>query len=221
MFEELKGKPFMRRARTIYLQWHRGDVPEMGRGCMARDVRFKLEQPLGLAEGKMPKKAEFELYDLQEDPWEQKNLAAQKPDIVAAMREGYEEWFADVKKERNFLPPRIHLGSEHENPSMLTRQDWRGPDVHRGRLSNGHWEVFVARPGKYRVTLHVDAADSERTGRVELGATIKEAAIPAKQTKLTIESIEWPRGEGRLTAFASKDGQKVGANYLEVERLGD
>ena len=84
------------------------------------------------------------------DPFEEKDLAADKPEDVAKLKEEYETWFADVTR-KGFAPPRIVIGSEKENPVRLSRQDWRGP---KGRLDGskargiGNWsqkEAVVTR----------------------------------------------------------------------------
>ena len=110
----LRGETIAWPDRTLYFQWHRGDEPEPYRNCAALTPRYKL------VNGK-------ELYDLTEDPAEERDLAARHPDVVARLRKGYEAWFQDVSATRGYAPPRIHLGTPHENPVTLTRQDWRGP----------------------------------------------------------------------------------------------
>lgn len=104
--------------RMLFTQWHRGDQPEAFRDSAVRTQRYKL------INGK-------ELYDLEADPAESHDIAAAHPDIVAELRKGYSEWFASVSAVRHFIPPRIYIGTEHENPVVLTRQDWRVPPGER------------------------------------------------------------------------------------------
>src|SRR5205814_1227800 len=126
---------------------------EKFRAFAARGPRYKLVQPLGVPPGKLPERPAFHLYDLADDPYEQKDLAAEKPDVVERMKKGYDEWFADVSKERGFDPPRIHLGAQAQPRTVLTRQDWRGPQAGWGPKSLGYWEVHVAREGRYDLAL--------------------------------------------------------------------
>src|SRR5262249_19393103 len=72
--------------RTLYLQWHRGDEPELYRACAARSQKYKLVQPEGAGAQKMPAKVVFQLYDIEADPYEEHDLAAKLPDVVAAMK---------------------------------------------------------------------------------------------------------------------------------------
>ena len=125
--------------RYFFTQWHRGDVPERFRACAVVSQRYKL------VDGK-------ELYDLQEDPCEKTDIAAENPDTVAAMRAAYQEWFEDVSATRGYDPPPIHIGTPHENPVVLTRQDWRGAE---GWADNrrGWWELHVAKAAAYDLLL--------------------------------------------------------------------
>ena len=59
-------------------------------------------------------KPEIELYNLVEDPEENNNLAEERPDVVAALRERMEAWIAKRETETGFTNP------------MLTQGDWHG-----------------------------------------------------------------------------------------------
>jgi hypothetical protein len=217
LLRALQGREFAPPDRVICLQLHRADVPEMGRACMARGPRYKIVQPLGVGEGKTLDKTEFELYDIINDPYEQANLAAKQPDVVQEMRKRYETWFTDVTKQRRYEPPRIILGSDRENPSLLTRQDWRG--AKSGPRREGYWKISVERPGKYRVTVVADAAAGERTAHVRLGTSDSEAKIVSDRA--IIDNLEWKKGDGRLEAWLMNGAERFGVKYLEVERMGD
>ena len=215
----LKGEKFEAINRNIYLQWHRGDAPEPGRACMARGPRWKIVQPNGVPEGQNLKKGSFELYDILNDPYEQTNLAAKQPDIVEKMQKEYEAWFEDVRKERNFKHPRIHLGSEKEPAAYLTRQDWRGSGGKWDGKSEGHWDVVIARPGKYRVTLTTDGAERVRTGHLKIGDATLEAKVVGADA--LFDKLEWKKGEARIDAWVIDRKERTGARYLWVERVGD
>lgn len=192
--------------RTLYTQWHRGDEPILYRNCMARSQRWKL------VNGK-------ELYDIPADPGETKDVAAQHPDIVAKMRKGYEEWFKDVSATRGYAPPRIVLGAPEENPSLLTRQDWRGPQAGWAPTSLGHWEVSIARPGKYRIRLLFAPVADEASVQCAVGAVRLTAIVPKGAREATLEPAALEPGDARLEAWATTGASTVGVHYVEVTRL--
>jgi hypothetical protein len=99
-----------------------------------------------------------ELYDLEADPAESRDLSKSQPGRLAEFNTGYEAWFRDVASTRNFEPPRIYLGTAHENPVLLTRQDWRGPQASWAPGGLGYWEVDVRQAGDYELTLIFPAA---------------------------------------------------------------
>ena len=63
------------------------------------------------------------------------------------MHAEYLAWFKDVAATRGFEPVRIEIGGQRENPTILTRQDWRGPRAGWGPNDLGYWEVEVAARG--------------------------------------------------------------------------
>ncbi|HUT33812.1 MAG TPA: arylsulfatase [Planctomycetota bacterium] len=192
--------------RTLYTQWHRGDEPIMYRSCMARTQRWKL------VNGK-------ELYDMPADPGERKNVAAQHGDIVAKMRKGYEAWFKDVSATRGYDPPRIVLGAPEENPSLLTRQDWRGPQAGWAPTSLGHWEVSVAKEGKYRIRLLFAPVDAESSVQCSVGAVRVTAIVPKGAKEATLEDAALEAGDARLEAWVTTGQATVGVHYVIVRRL--
>ncbi|MBL7139963.1 MAG: arylsulfatase [Planctomycetes bacterium] len=200
-------------ARTLFFQWHRGDEPELYRSAAAREPRWKLVMP-GSA-----KKPVFELYDIPADPGEKQDVAAGHPEIVQRLRAAYEAWLKDVSATRGYDPPRIYLGSTHENPVRLSRQDWRGPDAGWTPTSLGYWEVHVAQAGAYEVAFLFQPAKKERTAVFELGDVRSSAKVPAGDGRCTFENVTLKAGDGRLHARLEGDGPPVGVNYVIVKRV--
>lgn len=141
LLPQLAGAAFP--ARTLFFQWHRGDAPEPGRSCAAIESRWKWARPGAPKDPAM-------LFDLEADPNETKDVAAEHPKEVERLAAAYDAWFKDVSSTRGFAPPRIRLGTQPLD--VLTRQDWRGPKAGWGKDSAGHWEV-EAEPGEYEVTI--------------------------------------------------------------------
>ena len=81
----LLGKQTALAERTLFFQWHRGDVPERDRACAARSRRYKLVQPAG-REGASPLKPAWALYDMIADPGERQNLIDAQADVAANLR---------------------------------------------------------------------------------------------------------------------------------------
>ena len=215
----LRGEATAWPERTLYFQWHRGDEPQLGRAFAARGPRYKLVQALGTEERGQAPEPRFELFDLVEDPFEMHDLAGDQPAIVAALRAGYEAWFRDVSATRGYAPPRIVAGSPHENPTILTRQDWRGPRAGWAADSLGHWEIEIARRGTYRITLRFPAESAPVAAQVAIGATTLAGEAPSGASQCVFEPVELEAGPARIEASLRREGEPYGPHYVEIEHL--
>jgi len=184
-----------------------------------------------------------QLYDVSTDPHQDKDVAAQHPDIAAAMRKHYEQWWA--KTYPQFEQKRyIHLGSEKANPVMLYSCDWRGSYADNfGNLAAGNqigsWDVVVEREGQYRITLSRwhPAADCALDAPLE-GPSGRGKAVPIAKARVKVGDADRSRptasGQKRVsftlpldagktqlsTWFYDEDGEELcSAYYTRVERL--
>jgi hypothetical protein len=191
--------------RTMFFQWHRGDAPELYRACAARNQRWKM------VNGK-------ELYDLQNDPAEAKDLAAERPEVLAKLRGEYEAWFRDVTA-KGFEPTRISIGTSHENPVMLTRQDWRGPRAGWDENSLGYWEVQVAATAPCEFSVRFAPAKADGVARVKLNGASVEKKIQKGDVEAALGRGMVRSGPGRLEAEVQAGDTAIGVHYVTVRRV--
>ncbi|MCS7023659.1 MAG: arylsulfatase [Bryobacteraceae bacterium] len=199
----IAGKSFP--PRTLFFQWHRGEVPQPHRNAAAHDGRFKL------VNGE-------ELYDLKLDFAESRNIASEQPALVRKLRAAYDRWFADVASTRNFVPPRIFLGTDHEDPVTLTRQDWRGPKAGWDAASVGYWEVDVQREGRYDITVRMAVLPADGTAHFSLNGVRLEKPLPAGVSEVSWKGIGLKAGAGRLETQIQVGERTFGAHYVDVAR---
>lgn len=210
--------------RNIYMQWHRGNTPERYRNYAVITPQFKLHRP-------SPEKAD-ELYDLNADPLETTDLAADNPSLVDELRAAYDAWFDDIEATRPdpFAAPRIVIGAAGEGHVVLTRQDWRISDdgsADMGELAGwmgttpGWWEVDVVAPTSAIVEVRLDAFAWSRPdihGTVNLRVGDAEYAQPwVLQVTCYTFAVDIPSGETIIEAFA--DGGPTGrrsALYVDL-----
>jgi arylsulfatase A-like enzyme len=202
--------------RHLFFQWHRGDEPQRYRAFAVRNQRYKLARAEG-ANQPPQGPARFELFDIEADPAEAHDLASQQPELVAALRQAYDRWFDDVSATRGYEPPRIHVGAPQENPSLLTRQDWRGPQAGWSATSVGHWEIHAA-AGRYDIAILVAAADTPRTVHLRIGQTQRQRPLPASSTEVVFGELTLPAGDARLEAWIEADQQTTGPRYVRLQR---
>lgn len=99
-----------------------------------------------------------ELYNLETDPLQQKNIIAAHGLIAAKMRKSLDQWWTEVGEKAN-EPQRVIIGSDEENPKLLTACEWLDVFIDQQRqvrvadLKNGYWELDVAEAGEYEFEL--------------------------------------------------------------------
>jgi len=181
-----------------------------------------------------------ELYDIKADPAQKSDIADGHPQVVAKLREAYEDWWADVSKRFDEYCE-IIIGSDMQNPTRLMSHDWHTPEVpwsqssvRSGMQANGFWAVEIERDGSYAFEL--------RRWPKELDAPINEAAdggkaITATKARLKIADVDVTKpvptdahgvtfkvglkaGKTRLqTWFTDDQGTSLGAYYVYAKRL--
>jgi arylsulfatase A-like enzyme len=201
----LLGKKAKLPERRLVIQWHRGDVPLAYNNCAVITLRWKLVNG-------------NELYDIQNDRSEKNDLATNYPDIVRALRDHYDRWFAEIIRQNRFQPPRIILGSDQENPVTLTRQDWRGPDAGWNPASTGHWEVEVERIGTYTVTVRFGKLRQPAQAALTIGDRQSTQPAATGAQSVVFENVTLQPGPTRLRAVVAVDGKDYGAGYVDVQR---
>jgi arylsulfatase A-like enzyme len=102
--------------------------------------------------------ADRELYDLSSDPMQVNNVIQKYPEVIQKMRAHLDNWWNEVKGIAN-VPQRVVIGSDKQNPMMLSSCDWI--DVYldteslmgTGMHKNSYWNLLVDQPGEYEFEL--------------------------------------------------------------------
>jgi arylsulfatase A-like enzyme len=203
--------------RTLFVHSQRIEHPEKWRQCAVMTARWRL------INGK-------ELYDLRADPGQRTDIADRHPEVVKELRAGYEKWYADISPRFGEYC-QIVLGSDKENPALLSAHDWHGEIVPWNHESmkklprvNGFWAVEIEKAGTYRFTLRHHPASAGCVlravrGRVQVGKVEEVKAVAAGATEVTVE-LKLAPGKTRLqTWLEEKDNTARGAFYVEVKRV--
>lgn len=209
--------------RTIVIQSHRGDEPQKFHNFMLRTTRWKLVHPSGFGRESFSGQPRLELFDMQADPLEMQNVAGAHPDIVRDLTARYSQWFADVSSTRpdNYAPPRIVIGTEHEQVTDLSRQDWR----HRhGRPwaadSRGVWllDNQHTQPGdNWLVEVRFDPARQASRVEIRVNGKVSSVDVEPGQTSCHIHGLRMPRGECELEAVVVEGPLERGAFQVTLQ----
>lgn len=208
--------------RTYYVQWHRGDAPVRYRAFAARNAKYKLVCPNRRDTSTNPEEVDFQLYDMQADPLEMNDIAGEKPEIVEQMRRGYDAWLDDVSRDHGYEAPKIHIGTPHENPSILTRQDWRGPNASWSNDGLGYWELAVPKSGTFEVTCNVPPLKRAATATLQIQDKQYTVDLEPGTEHYGFPEIALKASDAeRLETWVEEEGREkpYGVMFVFVERV--
>jgi arylsulfatase/arylsulfatase A len=208
--------------RQLVFQTHRGNVPQRFNHFALHEDHWKLVHPSGFGTETLDGSPKLELYNLRQDPRQQNDLAASRPDVKKRLTKAYEAWFADVSSTRrdNYAPPRIVIGTTHEPITVLTRQDWRhtkGKPWASG--SNGFWLLDNAEAGAYALEIILTSSDLPAgKATIKCGDASSTIPIAASQQRGHTVTIEVPQGPLQLAVAIDFDGKDQGPHQLVMTR---
>ncbi len=195
--------------------------------------------------GQRYKLANGRLFDLIEDPGEKHDLAAERPEIVRRLRGEFVRWFHEVTAGQVFEPVAIPVGRTDENPVELQASwaalegehtnytflgyDWDTIDGWREPGESAAWQIDVARPGPYRVTVSYGAAPESAGSRFRLGVgecsvegPVEATATPDVFIRRRIGTLELAAGPAKLVVepVAVEGEELMRLNRIWLEHLG-
>ena len=207
--------------RQVILQTHRGNVPQKFHHFALHEDSWKLVHPSGFGKERFSDEPQLQLYDLGKDPRQQKDVSAEHPDVFKRLKQGYEDWFADVSSTRpdNYTPPRIVVGTKHEKQSVLTRQDWRHASGRPwGADSNGYWLLETREPGDYEVELIFKGDHPSGKATITAASAVVPLDIPANKPRGHFSQIQLPAGKLRLSVNVVLGGKTQGPHQVILTR---
>ncbi len=147
-----------------------------------------------------------QLFDIQADPGQRNDVAADHPNVVEQLRCEYEKWWETVS-ERFDDDPAIIIGSDNEPVSMITTHDWHNENsecawnqgmVRQGLRCNGYWAIDAARPGRYEFELRRWPRQEDRGMTEGIPGEIVDwytggNALPLKEARIQVGECEGSR----------------------------
>ena len=204
--------------RSFFSYWTR-KFPELYNNVAIQKGEFKLV-------GKTDFDAslqEFELYNLVEDPFEKNNLVTQNNEKATSLKAEMDQLISELGTSPNLVnPPLIKVGTPHENPVYLNRNDaggqrgvWNQEEVY------SHWKVDLQK-GVYCLKFKfLKPLMGGGEMFLELGQQILKKHNSMTESDLLVwEDVSLPQGSFDFTPFYRK-GRR--SNYfplwVEIERV--
>ncbi|MFC2116372.1 arylsulfatase [Bacteroidota bacterium] len=205
--------------RILFFEWGRGYLMKY-RNFAALKGNYKL---VGNTAGQS-KIEDFELFDLESDPQEKYNVLTENPDMATTLKTEIDNWYDEIiaEKNNNRIFP-AYIGTTHENPVILNRNDAKGtPVAWTGENVLNYWDVKVLEDGVYNITYHFIKPINE-PGKACLKLypyNIAEAVNSPGISEWTFDNVKINQGDYRLLPYYQTGARKfVFPLYVSVNRM--
>ncbi|PWJ57779.1 arylsulfatase A-like enzyme [Dyadobacter jejuensis] len=213
----MEGKEVAWANRPLFFYWTRS-YPELYQNIALQTEGYKL---VGMTDYDA-KINDFELYDLAKDPFEKDNIIAQNLDKAKVLKQDMDHIFKELITSKNLVDPQpIVVGSEHENPVILNRNDAEGErGIWNQEEIYGKWKVAVE-PGVYNLKFKF-IRPVEGGGQMYLET--KDGVFQKKNATKEADTIDMERVSlramtGDLVPFYTVKGKRIFPFWVEIERV--
>lgn len=183
-----------------------------------------------------------ELYDLESDPSEKRDISAQNPEVVRELRGKFEAWFEEVTSGQSYERVPIEIGREDENPveiDITWGEAFGGVTIRheryiRDRAENWgeigdfvRWKIEAVKEGIYEVTLAYSCPPKEAGSifRISIGNSHIDCKVEPTPDwevfqKRVVGKILVPRGQNfleiRPVSIKGKELMKLHKIWLKL-----
>ena len=214
---KIDGKNFLNKSteeRSFFSYWTRKS-PELYQNMSLNKGNYKL---VGNTNYDSPIER-FELFDIDNDPYEMENLIENKKELAIQMKLEMDNIYNELINSKNIKnKPRIIIGSEFENPTYLNRNDASGQ---RGIWAQneifGFWRI-KALSGKYNFRFkfnNLNLTSGEMV--IELGSQVYSKKVEVDDNGYALmENIHLNEGEFDLTPFFRYERKNIFPFWVEI-----
>jgi arylsulfatase A-like enzyme len=213
----LTGNDKELRERPLFFYWTR-KLPEPYNNMTLLKDNYKLVGHTGYNAGIN----EFELFDISRDPYERDNYIMKNMDIAGELKNDLDKIYKELVISPNLInQPRIIIGTEHENPVFLNRNDadgergiWDQEDVY------GKWKVLISE-GHYNFKFRfIKPVKANGQMILETRSYINQKINTDDQVvEIEMNDIYFPELECDLVPFYLVDSRSIFPFWVEIEKI--
>lgn len=144
------------------------------------------------------------------------------PGITSDLIAEFDTWYEEMIDSPHLRQiQRIKLGTQHENPVILNRNDAKGSEgIWAQDKIYGYWDVEVTENGLYDFSFHFkEKVKLKGVMKLRMGTLQRSLDNPDTDTSiLEIKGIPVKRGTYRLEPWYRAEGENYFPFYVEVKK---
>ena len=211
-----KNFPSVERSLFFYWSWHN---PELYNNIALLKGKYKIVGQTDF-NSTIDK---FQLFDIEKDPYEQNNIVKENILVATKLKSELDSVFRDLTGSENLVnPPCIEVGSIHENPVILNRND---ADGERGVWDQeevyGKWNLCV-NEGYYNISFRfIQPVPSKGRMIVETKSFINQMKnLQENVSLLEMKNIFLPAMKCDFIPFYEAGSRRIFPFWVEIKKIG-
>jgi arylsulfatase len=203
--------------RSLFFYWSRR-YPELYNNMAIQKAGYKLV-------GKTDYNAaieDFELFQLTNDPYEQQNVLSNNKVLAIALKKEMDKIYSELIVSENLLnPPKIKVGTPHENPVILNRNDAGGErGIWNQEVIYGNWDVSVEE-GYYDINFKfVEPVNAFGKMVLEANTLVRQMENKKANTDIIqMKRVYFPKMTGLLIPFYAVDNKNIFPFWMEMKKV--
>lgn len=213
----IQDKPVTWANRSLFFYWTRR-YPELYNNIALQKGPYKL---VGQTNYNAPVE-DFELFNIEKDPYEQTNLVLQNKELSRQLKSELDHYYQELINSENIVNQQpVIVGNKLENPVVLNRND---ADGERGIWAQeeiyGKWHVNIAE-GNYNIRFKfINPLESKGRMVLETGAVVNQMQNETVNTDIIeMKNVQLPGMDCDLIPFYSTNGKNIFPFWVELEKL--
>lgn len=165
---------------------------------------------------------DFELFNIDEDPYEQNNIVVRDPILAKDLKSKMELWYNELTQSENLLDsPRIIIGDQNENPIFLNRNDAGGE---RGIWAQeevfGKWRVSITE-GIYNLKFKfIEPVKKGGKMYLETNTLVHQFKNREDETySIEMKNVQLPSMDCDLIPFYAVGGKRIFPFWVEIKKI--
>tara|TARA_B110000914_G_scaffold70449_1_gene61575 strand:- start:1587 stop:3290 length:1704 start_codon:yes stop_codon:yes gene_type:complete len=213
----IKGKEVDWIGRSLFSYWTRR-YPELYYNMALRKGDYKL---VGNTNYNAPIK-DFELFNLENDPYEQNNIILKNSILANDLKKELDETYNELINSENLInQPRIIVGSTYENPVILNRNDaggqhgiWAQEEIY------GKWKVSIKK-GYYNIKFKfINPVKANGRMFLEANTMVKQMINDKDDTDIIeMKNVFFSEIDCDLTPFYAIDSKNILPFWVEMKKI--
>jgi len=203
--------------RSLFYNWARG-FPEPYKNIAVRNGNYKL---VGHSQWDS-EASDLQLFDLDNDPYEQHNLSGELTEKAEALKNEFDIWYKEIIYSKNLGNTKpIFIGSKFENPVILNRNDASGSEgIWAQEEIFGYWDINVVESGFYDIYFKfINVINSPGTIQIKAGTILRSKQITQYPfNELKMEKVFLKEGKCMFIPSYKSQGKTILPLYVEISK---